>query len=381
MPPVTIRTLDSGSQSHGGRAFRLLGWCWAVLLVGIAGGAAALQMLGPPMAVAQAPPVPPPVVVAEAQTPASEPVPAANIVAPVAVAAAPLPPALKPPPRPGGAIALPDPALEEPSEAFQGGVVPRIGPDGAEPMRVYAAGYDAADRRPRIAILFGGIGMSELDSAEAVRALPAAVSLAVSPYGAHLDSLLNRARAAGHELLVALPMEPQGYPLQDAGNLSLMTGLTQAANAHHLDWALSRFAGYVGATGALGPMRGERFAASEGMAMVLETLARRGLLYVDPRPGATTVAAAALPPLRDADLVIDEQPGRGEIEAHLARLEQIARDRGVAIGLIGAPMPVTTARLAAWSTTLAQRGFQLVPVSAVVAPRPATAAASLTLSR
>ena len=69
----------------------------------------------------------------------------------------------------------------------------------------------------------------------------------------------GRARA-GWRLLVALPLEPTGYPLNDPGNRALLTSLPRGENADRLDWALSRFAGYVGAIGALGRMRGERFA-------------------------------------------------------------------------------------------------------------------------
>jgi polysaccharide deacetylase 2 family uncharacterized protein YibQ len=70
------------------------------------------------------------------------------------------------------------------------------------------------------------------------------------------------------------------------------------------------------------------------------------------------------------DVLVDEPPVRSEIEAQLARLEQIARDRGAALGLAGQPMPVTVERLAAWAATLGSRGVVLVPVSALVPPLP-----------
>ena len=70
------------------------------------------------------------------------------------------------------------------------------------------------DQRPRVAVLLAGIGMSETDSEEAIRTTPAAISLAVSPYAFHPERLLADARAAGHELLLSLPMEPARYPLE-----------------------------------------------------------------------------------------------------------------------------------------------------------------------
>ena len=260
------------------------------------------------------------------------------------------------------AVAAPDKALLEPSPDYPGGFLPRIGPDGRRPSLVYAAAAAADDHRPRVAILLAGIGMSQSDSEAAVNALPAAVSLAVSPYAVTPDPLLAQIRARGHEYFVSIPMEPRGYPLDDPGNRALLTGNIAGVNDQRLAWALTRFGGYVGATGALGALHGERFADSAAqMGTVLAELSRRGLLYVDPRPGAATTTGRAV------DVTLDDTPGGPEIDARLTRLEQAARDQGAAIGLMSLPRPVALDRLAAWIAGLDQRGLALVPVSAVMA--------------
>jgi len=289
-----------------------------------------------------------------------------------ALAVPPAPAAPAPPRQPGGPIPPPDRALQEPSGLPEGGALPRISATGLAPMRAYAAVAPPADARPRVAILLADFAMREADSEEALRLLPAAVSLVVSPYAVQPGVLVERARQAGHEFFVSLPMEPRGYPLDDPGHRAMLTGAPPAANAAALRWALSRVGGYVGATGALGSLRGERFAASGQMVAVLEELGRRGVLYVDPRvegqlPSLPPGAAA---PHRVVDLVVDEPAVRTEIEARLARLEELARDRGSALGLASAPTPVTVERLAAWSSLLAARGIVLVPVSALVLPPP-----------
>jgi polysaccharide deacetylase 2 family uncharacterized protein YibQ len=325
---------------------RALGWFWGATLLLLAGGAATLQWLGPPHAAMQ------------------EHDAAARPGAAVAPKEAPAPTAgLEPADAGPGLIHAPDPALLEPSADFAGGMLPRIGPDGRMPMRVYAAQADPPDARPRVALLLSGIGMSETDSIDAIHATPAAVSLAVSPYAFRPERLLAEARVAGHETLLSLPLEPDRYPIDDSGNHSLLTGNAPALNAQRLEWALTRFAGYVGATGALNGMRGERFgSASELMQPVLRELASRGVMYVDPRPGSLPPPLAAG---RGVDVVIDEPAVRTEIEANLAKLEQAARDHGSALGLVGMPRPVTLDRIAAWASTLASRGLVLVPVSAL----------------
>ena|GEM_PF-566139 len=289
------------------------------------------------------------------------------------------PPAPEPPPlgaerarsaEPDRAIPPPDPALLEPSRH---GALPRVGADGRTPIRAYGRPFDRGDTRPRVAVVVADIGLGAALTEEAVRRLPPAIGLALSPYAPRLQAVAERARERGMETLVSIPMEPTGYPLNDPGDRALLTGRPAAENLDNLDWALGRFAGYVGAIGALGGMRGERAAAMpELFAAVQDVLRGRGLLYVDPRPGAPPPPRAWG---RSVDLVLDEPPTRGEIDRRLAQLEQAARERGSALGLAGGATPVVIERLAAWASGLDRRGLALAPVSALIRrPDIATAA-------
>jgi polysaccharide deacetylase 2 family uncharacterized protein YibQ len=200
---------------------------------------------------------------------------------------------------------------------------------------------------------------------EAIRRLPGSVALAFSPYAPRVELLLDQARAKGQELLLALPLEPTGYPLNNPGDRALLTGLSPSENGDRLLWALSRFTGYVGAIGALGPMRGERFAQmGEAMGALQATLHARGLLYVDPRPGAVRGPERAWG--RGTDLVVDEPATRGEIERKLARLEELAREHGTALGYAGEASPVLVDRVAAWAGGVESRGLVLAPVTALL---------------
>ena len=138
--------------------------------------------------------------------------------------------------------------------------------------------------------------------------------------------LLDAARAAEHEYLLSIPMEPQGFPLNDPGKQALMTNLSVEQNRARLDWMLSRIAGYAGAVGAEGSLRGERFASlPDQINPVLAELSRRGLLYVDPRPDA-----APLPLVwsRSVDLVVDEPGAAADIDDKLAQLAQTGAREG-----------------------------------------------------
>ncbi len=332
--------------SRGGVA---LAWLWVLVLAGLGATAAALQFLGP------LPPSPAPQRAAATASPAG---------------AAPAAPA-----RDGIAVPGPIPALEE-SSGDGGATLPRIGAGGLMPMRAYAARFDAADPRPKVAVLLTGLGMAQSDSERAIDDLPAAVSLAFSPYAVDPGALEAAARANGHELLVSLPMEPAGYPLNDAGNEALLTGASAGQNQRRLLRALSACRGCVGVTAAMGGLMGERFAASPEMPPVLHELASRGLLYVAPRPLAALPGAdpaTTAPGERTADVILDEPPDSGAVASQLAALEKIAHDRGAAVGIAGPPNPATVGQLAAWAKSLAARGLALVPVSALVPPLPAPA--------
>jgi hypothetical protein len=354
-----------------GRGWKALGFFWAAVIAALAGGAGTLAWLGPPPA---APVAEAPAAVPEPAAPAPAPSPAPAVVAAPATPTAPLvtPAAPEPPPlgtaearRADGNVSIvpPDPQLLEPGRH---GALPRVSTDNRSAIRTYARPFDRADPRPRIGIVINNIGLFAQHSDDAIRRLPGAVTLAVSPYALRPDALLERARQRGMEVLVALPLEPQGFGQQaDPGDRALLTSLPLNDNMDRLDWVLSRIQGYVGAIGGLGGMRGERFAANaELLGAVQQALTQRGLLYVDPRPGAPTPARAFG---RSVDVLLDEPSAvRSEVERRLAGLEALARSQGSALGLANDPVPSVVAAIAAWAQGLEERGAVIAPVTVLI---------------
>lgn len=301
------------------------------------------------------------------------PSPASLAPGPGATAPAPAPEPTPDRGPPGAPRATPasEPALVETGPY---GPLPKLGPENRSSIRAYGRPFDRAETRPRLGLILGGLGMNAAVTEDAIRRLPPAVTLAFSPYAPRPERLLEAARARGMELLVALPLEPSGYPLNNPGDRALLTTMPPAELEQRLLWSLSRFTGYVGAIGALGPFRGERFAQVPQTLNDLQVaLHNRGLLYIDPRPGARSPAQAWG---RAVDLVVDEPATRSEIERKLAQLEQIARERGSALGYAGEPSPVLLDRIAGWANTLETRGIVLAPVTAMLRRPEASAAAT-----
>lgn len=272
----------------------------------------------------------------------------------------------------GRLIAGGDPALIERGAS---GPLPIVAQDGRKSWQVYAGPFDAADQRPRIAIVIAGLGRAAADTQSAIDKLPPAVTLAFDPYSADLPGWISKARAAQHEVLIAVPMEPLDYPREDPGPQTLLTALPPQKNLDRLEWALSRAVSYVGITN----MMGARFiTASAELRPILEVVKGRGLVFVEMRPAnqdvATSLAGELGLPYVVSDRQLDADLSRAGIDQALADVEPLARRKGRAIAA-ALLYPIAVERVAAWAKTLPDKDIALAPVSAVVTvppePKPA----------
>jgi len=257
---------------------------------------------------------------------------------------------------------LPEPALVEQSPT---GPLPVRGADGLRPMDAYAVGWSGA-RGARIALVIGGLGLSQTGSMEAIDKLPQEITLGFAPQGNSLQRWMQAARQNGHELVLQLPMEPFDYPRVNPGRNTLTVDDGAKKNQASLLWALSRMTNYAGVMNYMGA----RFTAeTEAFSPVLGEIGRRGLYYLDDgtsaRSQADRIAESDAVPFAAADVLIDAAQDRGAILDRLDELERIARAKGSAIGT-GSAFAVTVDAVAAWANEVKKRGIEIVPVSALV---------------
>ena len=243
------------------------------------------------------------------------------------------------------------------------GMIPMVS-DGLKPFTAYAAESDRAKaaKMPVVAIVVGGLGVGAAKTVDAILRLPAAVTLAFTPYGSDPTKLVERARAQHHEILLQIPMEPYDYPDNDPGPQTLLTALAPEQNIDRLYWHLSRFQGYAG----IANFMGARFVATDtAMAPIVREAAKRGLGYFDDgsaRSVAPSLAAAQAVPFAKADVTIDAVPTPGEIDRALAKLETLAKERGIAVGVASA-LPISIERISVWTRMLDSHGLLLVPLT------------------
>jgi polysaccharide deacetylase 2 family uncharacterized protein YibQ len=255
-------------------------------------------------------------------------------------------------------------------EESEHGAIPRMSATGETPFEAYSqpatATPDTAGGKPLIAVIVTGLGLNSVGTTAAIQELPGPVTLAFAPYGKGLAEEAGTARATGHELLLQVPLEPFDYPESDPGPDTLLTGQAPRDNLNKLFTVMGKFGGYVGLINHMGA----RFTASTAdFGPVMEELGTRGLGYVDDgssnRSVAPQLAAANGVEFGKADVMLDAKPERQAILDQLKALEDRARQTGSAIGVISA-LPVSIDTLAEWAKTADDRGYTLVPVSALM---------------
>lgn len=228
----------------------------------------------------------------------------------------------------------------------------------------YAVPAPKTAGRPMIAIVIDDLGVDKRRS-ERVTTLRAPLTLAWMTYAEDLPRVTQAARQRGHELMVHVPMQPQGENW-DPGPDVLEVGVNPEENRRRLIWGLERFEGFVGINNHMGSRyTGDRV----GMRVVMEELKKRGLLFLDSvttdKSVAPELARNYQVPFAARQVFIDNDQNVAAVTAQLAKAEAYARKHGAAIA-IGHPHDATIEALSQWLPALDAKGIVLVPVSAIV---------------
>lgn len=253
------------------------------------------------------------------------------------------------------------------TETTSYGPLPRIASNGETPSHIYERTTPLNvihSDAPKIALMLGGMGLNKKLTAEAIKELPADITLAFAPYGDDLQAQVDKARADGHEVFLQVPLEPVGFPVTNPGPKTLMGDAPDAENIDALRWHMSRFAGYAGIVNYMG---GRFLAMPKAITPLLTELNRRGLPFLEDGSLALSSTENAAKPMRAkvkrAQIVIDANPSPEAITAALTQLEEQATGTGFAVGT-GTGLEVTIDTVREWAKAAADRGIVLVPMTA-----------------
>jgi polysaccharide deacetylase 2 family uncharacterized protein YibQ len=215
----------------------------------------------------------------------------------------------------------------------------------AEAPRLAVVTIHAALASPAIAIVIDDLG-NDVAAARRAIALPKQVTLSFLPYPDATPGLAQEAAKAGHEILVHVPMEPEGG--EDAGPMALNVGLSSGEITRRLDWALARVPGFSGINNHMG----SRFTADRtALIPVMQAVAVRHVFFLDSRttPKSQIVDVAQSFGVATAvrDIFLDDENTHVSVAEELRLAEVRAKERGFAIA-IGHPHPATLSALETW---------------------------------
>ena len=244
------------------------------------------------------------------------------------------------------------------------GPLPAVGADGLRPMDQYARPWSGA-RGTRIALIVGGLGLSQTGTQRAIEKLPPEVTLAFAATGNSLQRWMQVSRRQGHEILLQVPMEPFGFSNEEGDPATLRVEATRGENIGRLHEAMARITGYTGIMNHLG---GRLLASADALEPLLRDITARGLLFLDDgssaRSTSGTIARAIDLPHAFADMTLDGQVETAAILRKLDDLERIALRKGSAIGVASA-FDESVDAIRQWVDEASRRGIEIVGISAL----------------
>jgi uncharacterized protein len=207
-------------------------------------------------------------------------------------------------------------------------------------------------------------GLAEAAALRLTAGCPVTVGLGADP---------ARLVARRREVILHLPMQPQGYPQVDPGPRTLLVGMPRDRIGALLDEALQALPNVRGVNNHMGSAA---TADLPTMQALMSELKARDLIFLDSLTSANSVAYqtardAGLPAARNRIFLDHDHQDRDAVRQRLRRLVQSARSTGFAVG-IGHPHPATLQVLREELPRLEAEGVRFVTLSELLALQTAT---------
>lgn len=227
-----------------------------------------------------------------------------------------------------------------------------------------AAPLDGSISRPVVAIILDDLG-NTLDTGKQAIELPYPLTYSFLPHSPHLSYLTKLASQNEKEIMLHLPMEPNGNEAMGPGGL--LSGMHRQMFLKTLRENMATVPNFVGVNNHMGS-RLTRSPAS--MRWLMQELKKyEDVFFVDSFTTLSTVAYKTavdnnIPALR-RDVFLDHDRDFGKLDYYFNRLIRIAKQRGYAVA-IGHPHPQTLAYLRRALPHLRDAGIQLVTASQLI---------------
>ncbi|MBN2460794.1 MAG: divergent polysaccharide deacetylase family protein [Candidatus Cloacimonetes bacterium] len=236
-------------------------------------------------------------------------------------------------------------------------------------VNLYYTRYSQKDKSGQIklAIVVDDFGYYEGELLEAFCSLDSNVTFAILPHLKYSRTVMNRAAATGHEIIIHMPMEPLNYPKIDPGPDAIYTHNSSGEIRKRVQGYLKNLPLCVGANNHMGSLA---TADRDVMNAVLSVLKKNGLYFVDSRTTQESIAYKMamdmMIPAFENTLFLDTPTISGNtLQIKLDRLQKLSNSREKMLVISHCASSKHYEYLKKFIAEITKLNFQIVPVSAL----------------
>ena len=217
----------------------------------------------------------------------------------------------------------------------------------------------------KIAIVIDDLGQ-DLEMSRLFLDLDKSLTISILPGLPYSQQIAKEAKNKGHDIILHLPMEPEGYPNINPGKGALLSNMTRDELLKLLREDISSVPHIKGINNHMG----SKLTTDEAiMETIFEELKGRNYFFLDSRTDANSKAYQVAKRFGlkagKRDVFLDNDRKADEIKKMLSHLEDLAIKKGKAVA-IGHPYSETLAVLREGLPRLSSNGIKLVPLSEIV---------------
>ena len=213
-----------------------------------------------------------------------------------------------------------------------------------------------------VAIIIDDIGY-DLTQVDDLLRIPAPLTFAVLPHCTHSIEAAEKLHRAGKEILLHLPMEPQGFPEKNPGKGVILSDMNEDEIYNVLAEDLRAVPHTVGVNNHMGSKFMEN---GQKLGTVFQILKKEKLFFVDSlttgySQGRITAEDAGIPFIA-RDIFIDNSHNSGDTYGEFTKLVKAFKHRRKLV-VIGHPYPETIAAMKMFVASLRSEGIEIVTIS------------------
>ncbi|MCP3926031.1 MAG: divergent polysaccharide deacetylase family protein [Desulfobacterales bacterium] len=193
---------------------------------------------------------------------------------------------------------------------------------------------------PKVAIIIDDIGYNRVVAEKLIK-LGIPITFSILPYSPFGDNIAQKAKDAGIEIMLHLPLEPFEYPKVNPGKGAILSGMTDEEMIDKIEMNLLDVPYVKGVNNHMGS---KTTSDEKSMDLIMSLILKKKLFFIDSRTTkhsvCVKVAKGLKVPFAKRDIFLDHFQDEENVGKQVDQLIIIAEKKGWAIG-IGHPYGIT----------------------------------------